>query len=283
MFSDYGMPVTFYDDHFDLLLAQDFLFARKISQQATKLKARLADLYGAKDRAFAITNEGRSLYKFLTARGRVGRRVAPRFWEVETTLGQDRALLILVCKKWHIAKRLLTHIKAATDIPVLEFLFNESATPMPDLGGIQTSLDKRMRHPRAFLRMLFDHHRADRMLICMDPSNFDLIKDIYADSAAIRLLQIDCDFSDDYLIGHAQRVGLAGGRAAPDTLERLLPTIRFDVRFESDRLRDANLPGCFRIRQQASPAENAVSLAQFLDIPPDQAMAIAASEHLFSD
>ena len=28
MFSDYGMPVTFYNDHFDLLLTQDFLFAR---------------------------------------------------------------------------------------------------------------------------------------------------------------------------------------------------------------------------------------------------------------
>ena len=31
MFTDYGMPVTFYNDHFDLLLAQDYLFARKIS------------------------------------------------------------------------------------------------------------------------------------------------------------------------------------------------------------------------------------------------------------
>ncbi len=31
MFTDYGMPVTFYNDHYDLLLSQDFLFARKIS------------------------------------------------------------------------------------------------------------------------------------------------------------------------------------------------------------------------------------------------------------
>ncbi|MCB2124849.1 MAG: glycosyl transferase, partial [Rhodobacteraceae bacterium] len=31
IFSDYGMPVTFYNDHYDLLLSQDFLFARKIS------------------------------------------------------------------------------------------------------------------------------------------------------------------------------------------------------------------------------------------------------------
>ncbi len=33
MFSDYGMPVTFYNDHYDLLLSQDFLFARKISPE----------------------------------------------------------------------------------------------------------------------------------------------------------------------------------------------------------------------------------------------------------
>jgi len=35
MFSDYGMPVNFHNDHFDLLLGQDFLFARKISPEAS--------------------------------------------------------------------------------------------------------------------------------------------------------------------------------------------------------------------------------------------------------
>ena len=34
MFTDYGMPVTFYNDHYDLLLSQDYLFARKISPEA---------------------------------------------------------------------------------------------------------------------------------------------------------------------------------------------------------------------------------------------------------
>ncbi|MGB0967537.1 MAG: beta-1,6-N-acetylglucosaminyltransferase, partial [Halocynthiibacter sp.] len=40
MFSDYGMPVTFYNDHYDLMLSQDFLFARKISPGARELKRR---------------------------------------------------------------------------------------------------------------------------------------------------------------------------------------------------------------------------------------------------
>ena len=43
MFTDYGMPVTFYNDHYDMLLAQDFLFARKISPGARALKYRLGD------------------------------------------------------------------------------------------------------------------------------------------------------------------------------------------------------------------------------------------------
>ncbi len=49
MFTDYGMPVTFYNDHYDLLLSQDFLFARKISAEATELKNRLGALYAAED------------------------------------------------------------------------------------------------------------------------------------------------------------------------------------------------------------------------------------------
>ena len=76
MFTDYGMPVTFYNDHYDLLLSQDFLFARKISPEAQELKARLGRLYAATDVHFQISNEGRSLFKFLTGRGREGNLVA---------------------------------------------------------------------------------------------------------------------------------------------------------------------------------------------------------------
>ncbi len=53
--------------------------------------------------------------------------------------------------------------------------------------------------------------------------------------------------------------------------------------FESDRLRDAGFEGFYRIRQSASLAENTVPLAEFLDIPPETAREIAATEHLFVD
>ncbi|NEX47657.1 DUF5928 domain-containing protein [Pseudotabrizicola algicola] len=283
MFTDYGMPVTFYNDHYDLLLSQDFIFARKISPQAKELKARLGALYTSHNVRFQISNEGRSLFKFLTGRGRIGRRFAPRFWEKESTLGRERQLMMVTCKKWHVAKRLVERVRQVTNMPAIEYLFNEDSTPLPDLGGIQNTLEKRTRHRRALVRMLFDYWQTDKLVLCIDPANVDLMQDFYNDKATVRLLEIECDFSDDYLIGHARRVGLAGDRTPQATIDRLLPTIRYDVKFESDRIRDAGFRNLHRIRQSASVDENTLPLAEFLDIPVENAREIAATEYLFVD
>ncbi|MCB1362825.1 MAG: glycosyl transferase, partial [Rhodobacteraceae bacterium] len=64
-------------------------------------------------------------------------------------------LMIIVCKKWHVAKRLLDRIRQITNLPAIEYLFSEEDTPLPDLGGIQSTLEKRARHRRALMRMLF--------------------------------------------------------------------------------------------------------------------------------
>jgi len=283
VFSDYGMPTTFYNDHYDLLLSQDFLFARKISPEAQELKRRLVALYASQGVVFKISNEGRSLFKFLTGRGRVGRRFAQRFWETESSLGRERELMIVTCKKWHVAKRLLARARQVTNLPAIEYLFNEEGAELPDLGGIQNTLEKRTRHRRALMRMLFDYYETDRLLICLDPSNVDLMQDFYSDRCMTRLLEIQTGFSDEYLIGHARRVDLAGAHTTQETLDRLLPTIRYDVVFESDRIRDAGFPNFYRIRESASPDENAGSLAQFLSIPHDKARDIAATEFLYAD
>ncbi len=283
MFTDYGMPVTFYNDHYDLLLSQDALFARKISPEAKELKSRLGALYASGRDDFKISDEGRSLFKFLTGRGRVGRRFATRFWETETSLGHDRELLIVACKKWHVAKRLLGGVKHFTNIPAVEYLFNEEDTEMPDLGGIQSTLAKRTRHRRALMRMLFDHHASDRMIICLDTANFDLMQDFFADRATTRLLEVECDMTDEYLAGHARRVGLAGDQTSDDAIAQILPTIRYDVVFESDRIRDANFPHHHRIRQNWDVDRNAGELAKFLSVNDETAKSIAETPHLFVD
>ncbi len=283
VFSDYGMPATFYNDHYDLLLSQDYLFARKISPEATDLKKRLGDLYANDEATFQISNEGPRLFKFLTGRGRIGRRFAQRAWEKESSLGRDRELMIIVCKKWHVAKRLVGHIKHHTDIPAIEYLFNEESTPLPDLGGIQTTLGKRTRHRRALIRMLFEYENTDKMIVCLDPANIDLMRDFYSDRSKTKLLEIECDFTDDYLIGHAKRVGLAGEQTPRQTMDNLLPTIRYDMGFESDQMRDSNFANHYRIFQSHSAEENAIALAEFLDIDTAKATEIAQAEHLFSD
>lgn len=283
LFTDYGMPAVFYNDHYDLLLSQDYLFARKISPLAEELKQRLSALYSDDQHRFSISNEGKTLFKFLTARGRIGRRFAPRLWETENGLGREHTLMIVTCKKWHVAKRLLGRIRTATKIPAIEYLFNENSTELPDLGGIQTTLDKRTRHRRALVKMLFANWSTDKMIICIDPANVDLMADFYHDSAATRLLEIDCDFSDAYLIGHAKRVGLATDQTPKETLDRLLPTIRYDVRFESDQVKQRAFDRHNKLRQSGDAEENARALVAFLDIDPAVCREILALDHLFVD
>ncbi|GGL51886.1 DUF5928 domain-containing protein [Wenxinia marina] len=283
MFTDYGMPVTFYNDHYDLLLSQDFLFARKISPEAKELKRRLGRLYASGREEFRVSDEGRKLFAFLTGRGRVGRRFAPRFWETDNLLGRERELLIVACKKWHVAKRLVGAIRHHTDIPALDYVFNEESAPLPDLGGIQTTIAKRHRHRRALMRMLFDYFDSDRLIICLDTGSLDLVSDFYADRPTVRLLEVECEFTDTYLADHARRVGLAGGETSDETLRQLLPTIRYDVAGESDRLRDAHLANHSRIREGAAPEANAGTLARFLTVPPDVALRLAETPNLFAD
>ncbi len=283
MFSDYGMPVTFYNDHFDMLLGQNYLFARKISPEAHELKDRLGALYASTGVDFPISNEGRNLFAFLTGRGRVGRRFGQRFWEAGNTLGPERELFLIVCKKWHVAKRLVTQIAAETDIPCVEYLFNEKDTELPDLGGIETTLNKRSRHRRAVVRMLFEHFGSNQLVLCLDPSNLDVIQDFCGDAAKTHVLEIACDYSDDYLIGHARRVGLAGENSPNEAVAHLLPTIRNDLAYESELIRGAGLDGYLRLREKAERTEKEAVIAEFLCVEADKAHSIMQLDYLFSD
>lgn len=283
MFSDYGMPVTFYNDQYDLLLSQDFLFARKISTQAHDLKARLGQLYASDKRNFNISNEGRRLYHYLTQQGRHGRRFAPRFWERESTLGRERELLILICKKWHVAERLLDAISHATNLSGVAYLFDEENPNLPHLGGIENSKQKRTRHRRAMMRMLFDYYDTNRLVICLDPNNLDLLRDFYSDRCTTRILEVECSFDDAYLVDHAKRVGLASDTSSRAMLTQLTPTIRQEFSLEGDALRDAGFPHYYRISEQNPDSQNIQPMSAFLDIPAKIAADIVATDGLFSD
>lgn len=283
VFTDYGMPAAFYNDHYDLLLGQDHLFARKISPEALRLRERLGALWATTGVHFPISNEATGLFRFLTGRGRIGRRFVQRFWETEGSLGRDNTLLLVVAKKWHVAKRLTAAIRSQTSIPAVDYLFNEIEAHLPDLGGVETTLEKRHRHRRALLRVLFEQFETDRLVICLDPAAMHLIEDLMSDKAETRLLLIDSELDDAYVRGHIGRVGLAGAQASQEVVDRLVQTVRADLEHESERLRDMGFAGFHAIAPARHPEENAAELARFLDVTPETALSLAKTDHLFTD
>ncbi|MDO5611749.1 MAG: DUF5928 domain-containing protein [Paracoccus sp. (in: a-proteobacteria)] len=283
MFTDYGMPVTFYNDHYDLLLGQDYLFARKISPEALDLKERLGQLWQSARRDFAISGEGRELHGFLTRQGRIGLRFGRRAWEASAQVGRGHVLHVILCKKWHFAKRLTQAIRDRAGIPAVDYLFNESEANLPDLGGLEQGWDKRHHHRRAMIAMLMQHFDAGRLVICLDPANAEVLADLAADRADLRVLHIDCDFSDDYLRGHVARIGLVGADTSAGRIESLIPVMRRDLAHEVETLRDMNLRRFEMIRADADSQANAAALARFLDVSGDLAHDLAETPHLFAD
>lgn len=283
MFTDYGMPVTFHDDHYDLLIGQDHLFARKISPEALQLRERLGDLYASGRRDFPVSGEGQRLFSYLTGRGRIGRRFAPRFWESDSVPGGRQELLILVCKKWHLAKRLTAAIRAETGLPCLDYVLDEETGGLPDLGGIERSLAKRTRHRRVLVRLLFEALGAERMLLCVDPAGLDAIRDLCGARPRTRILQILCDLPDDYMAGHARRLGIVAAQTPAGSLARLLPTLRQDLLQEVDRIRNERFPDYREVPQAAPAAAIALVLGDFLGLSPMRARRLAAIPGLMAD
>jgi hypothetical protein len=130
-------------------------------------------------------------------------------------------------------------IARATGLPPLGYVFDDEAAALPPLGGLEAGLAKRARHRRALMRMLYDHHGTDRLMICVDPGNFDTIRDFATGASTTRILVVEGALSDDYL----SRIAIARGLATPHTpapvMARLIAPLRQAARDETDRLRDA--------------------------------------------
>ncbi len=98
-----------------------------------------------------------------------------------------------------------------------------------------------------------------------------------------RVLEIRCDYSDDYLIGHARRVGLAGEHTPADAVASLLPTLRNDLAYEADQIQNAGFDHIWRISQSADRLENTAAITSFLSVTTEQADAIMSLDYLFTD
>jgi hypothetical protein len=105
------------------------------------------------------------------------------------------------------------------------------------------------------MRMLFDYYDTDRLMICLDPANIDLMRDFMSDRANARILELQCVFDDQYLVGHARRVGLATDRTPDEVIERhaadAAPRIRRSERAHPRGGVPASLAACARIATRA--------------------------------
>jgi hypothetical protein len=131
--------------------------------------------------------------------------------------------------------------------------------------------------------MLFDYYDTDRLMICLDPANIDLMRDFMSDRANARILELQCVFDDQYLVGHARRVGLATERTPDEVIQRMLPTLRHEFADQSVRIREAEFQHHWRLREDRGAGENAAVLSDYFNVDAETGYALAETPYLFAD
>jgi hypothetical protein len=282
-FTDYGLPLVFHDDHHDILVAQEHFFARKVSANAVALRQRLGKLHADDDAQVAVAGQGHTVIGYLTQRGRIGRRYAPCAWEEPSRLGPNRQIWLIAAKKWHVGRGFAEALKRIADIAVVGYVFDEDHESLPDLGGIGSSKAKRRQHPESLLRLLIDIMQTDRLAVCVDPGSIDIIRQICDTSGDVRVLVIESNFSDEYLLGHAQRIGLVDGRSPPAVWHALLPGLREELAFEIESLQRATSARFNRLPPATLTLARVAMISRVFDLPESAAHAIAERLHRFED
>ncbi|MEM7176865.1 MAG: DUF5928 domain-containing protein [Pseudomonadota bacterium] len=283
IFSDYGMPVVFYEDHYDYLRAQDWLFARKLSDESSAMRARLLAVFAQDrhDEAEGGTHDG--LYTYLTTRGRRGRRYARRFWENAIDSANEGEILIVAAKIWHVGKAVQDAIADTTGLCGLGYLFDEEAETDVEIGNLERGLQKRNRHRRVILNLMMRARAQETALICVDPGRPDLIDDMVATHRQARILIVERPISDDHLDGHAARTGLLGPHSGGFEREELRRALREEFATEAIYLRDTYRTILYRNRLDRGREKNVLDIGHFLHCRRAEAEAIArAAEHAIS-
>lgn len=288
MFGQYGLPVTFYNDHQALLRAQHQFFARKISPQAAQLKKWLDEVYDGPEPDPCSYDNGPRLYAFIAAKKRMSLRYASRFWERPPPASVPRDLRIIICKKRIIGKRLAGRISENSGYRSVQYVFDEEDAQLPDLGGLQHSLKKRLYHPAAFMDVLLDYWRAAPLVICLDPAQLDMLHMLYAQRGqghyALRLLHVQCQFDDAALYAHARYNGLVHPETKDAQIKPLFSMMRQTIDLEARLLMQAGFSGLSVLREsEGQSTKNIAQLAAFLDIPEDDAQEILRNDFLFND
>lgn len=282
MFTDYGMPVSFHNDHADILPLQDAFFARKVSPYAKDLRRSLQLRWEQSCVARPQCIDTRNLASYVSRRGRTGLRNAPRAWDGSKILSSDRQVLVIVSKKWSAGRRLAQQVVATKDAINLGYFFDETASGMPDLGGIARDMDRRHTDPASLLQLIFQFFDTRFLVFCIDPCRLPFLEALRDTLPGLSILELQCQFSDQDLSGHAQRIGLLSADMNPADFN-LWPMLRYEIEEEASRIRNARLPRHFCLKEGA-PEENLIhTIAECLQLPHQKVQTLVQRPGLFQD
>lgn len=274
IFSDYGIPVIFHHVHQAMLRAEPRFFARKITANDPGFRQALLDHYVEGPAPDADEPGGDEViaqyYAYLAGRGRGGRRNARRFWRRSSVLDDGKESLVVAAKKWHVGRHFADTISGIVRIPALGYVFDEDAALPFDLGHLEVGKEKRGRHRRAFLGLLFDALETSRITLCIDPARDDVLRDFAATDCRMRALLIETPFSDADYEDHARRVGLLGRSAAPEQRAAIVAALRVEFADEAGPLRAAAAGKMIQLQHGQSRAEKAAAIARFLRAGRDE-------------
>ena len=274
VFSDYGIPVVFFRDHKDMLLAEPRFFARKFTEHDPSVRQEMLDHYQTGQDQHVGEAQLNRYYDYLAGRGRDGRRQQARFWQRSTVLDDSKEVLVIACKKWHVGAHFAETVNRITGIDSISYVFDQDQPLSMDLGNLEVGKDKRGRHRRAFLSLLFETRGVSKLALCVDPSRDDVISDFADTDCRMRLMLIDTDFTHSDLVAHAQRVGLLSPSSGHLQVEAVTSALEIEFAEESGRLRKPHFGRLDRLAVDQNRVENAAAVSRFLRVGRDEVEAI---------
>lgn len=283
LFSDYGMPVVFHNDHHDFLRAQNQPFARKISPHALELRAHLLQAFGNWEATSAEGGSTPELYAYLTGRGRGGQRYQRRFWERAIGARRDARLLIVAAKLWHVGQAFERAVTQATGLPGLGYLFDEDKEIPLDLGNLERGLYKRNEHRHALMNLVFEALGKDRVVLAVDPARTDVIDDLSGLSDHLRILLVERPLTETHIRDHAERAGLIGAASGRFEIDEALRAVRHEFGASAQRLRDRYRGRIFLNQLDRAREDNVTDIGHFLEVPRGAAEAVARNAELYTD
>ena len=195
----------------------------------------------------------------------MNRQIVEIIFDGIRALGRNREFFIIVCKKWRVAKWVVE--KCVQMLRCLWWkisLVRMSKNYLNWAKFIQST--KKARQRRALVRMFYEYYKTENLAICLDPSNIYLISDFASDRNTTRILEIHCEFDDQYILGHARRISLISDHNAVETLVKLQPSIKNDLKKEIGSIGDLKLEFAYKINEKGVVQRNTNELSRFAHI-----------------